>query len=162
MILIGLGANLSSPAGPPLATLRAALAALGRNGAEPVPVSRFYQTPAWPDPSDPPFVNAVAQVRTELSPAALLARLQEIERFFGRIEAARNAPRPLDLDILDYDSRVEAGPPELPHPRIEARAFVLVPLAEIAPQWRHPVSGRPIMELIAALSPTEAAPKPVS
>lgn len=162
MILIGLGANLSSPAGPPLATLRAALAALGRNGAEPVSVSRFYRTPAWPDPSDPPFVNAAARVRTELSPAALLARLQEIERFFGRIEAARNAPRPLDLDILDYDGRIEAGPPELPHPRIETRAFVLVPLAEIAPQWRHPVSGRFVEDLIAALPAGEAEPKAVT
>jgi 2-amino-4-hydroxy-6-hydroxymethyldihydropteridine diphosphokinase len=152
MILIGLGANLPSPAGPPLATLKAALDALARNGAEPVSISRFYQTQAWPDPADPPFVNAVAQVKTELSPASLLARLQEIERSFGRIEGPRNAPRSLDLDILDYDGRIEAGPPRLPHPRMERRAFVLVPLADLAPDWRHPVSGHSVKDLIGELA----------
>jgi len=162
MILIGLGANLPSPAGPPLATLRAALAALTRNGAEPVSVSRFYQTPAWPDPADPPFVNAVAAVRTELSPAGLLLLLQEIERSFGRANGPRNAPRPLDLDILDYDGRVEAGPPNLPHPRLDSRAFVLVPLAEVAPAWRHPVSGRFVEDLIVALPAGEAELKPLT
>jgi 2-amino-4-hydroxy-6-hydroxymethyldihydropteridine diphosphokinase len=152
MILIGLGANLPSPAGPPLATLKAALAALARNGAEAVSVSRFYQTQAWPDPDDPPFVNAVAQVETELSPASLLARLQEIERSMGRVAGPRNTPRPLDLDILDYDGRIEAGPPMLPHPRMERRAFVLVPLADLAPDWRHPASGRSVKDLIGALA----------
>lgn len=162
MILIGLGANLPSPAGPPLATLRAALAALTRNGAEAASVSRFYQTLAWPDPADPPFVNAVAAVRTELSPAGLLLLLQGIERSFGRANGPRNAPRPLDLDILDYDGRIEAGPPILPHPRMERRAFVLVPLAEVAPKWRHPVSGRFVEDLIAALPAGEAALKPLT
>lgn len=162
MILIGLGANLPSPAGPPLETLRAALAALGRNETEPLAVSRFYQTPAWPDPGDPPFVNAVAAVRTELSPPGLLLLLQGIERSFGRANGPRNAPRALDLDILDYDGRIEAGPPILPHPRIEARAFVLVPLAEVAPAWRHPVSGRFVEDLIAALPAGEAGLKAIT
>jgi 2-amino-4-hydroxy-6-hydroxymethyldihydropteridine diphosphokinase len=161
MVLIGLGANLPSPAGPPLETLRAALAALGRNEAELLAVSRFYESVAWPDPSDPAFVNAVARIATRLAPAVLLARLKEIEQHFGRVEAGRNAPRPLDLDILDYDGRVEAGPPALPHPRIEARAFVLVPLAEVAPNWRHPVSGRFVEDLIAALPAGEAELKAV-
>jgi 2-amino-4-hydroxy-6-hydroxymethyldihydropteridine diphosphokinase len=162
MILIGLGANLPSPAGPPLETLKAALSALARNGATPRAVSRFYESMAWPDPSDPSFVNAVARVETALAPAALLARLKEIERSFGRIEARANAPRPLDLDVLDYDARVEAGPPILPHPRMESRAFVLVPLRDVAPAWRHPVSGRSVAQLVAALPKGEVALKPIA
>lgn len=157
MILIALGSNLRSPAGPPLETLQAALAALRANGIEPVKVSRFYESEAWPDPADPPFVNAVAEVDTELSPAALLQRLHEIEKAFGRERNARNAPRTLDLDILDYHGRIEHGAPELPHPRMAERAFVLIPLAEISPAWRHPVSGCAIGALLAKLPPREKA-----
>ena len=151
MILIALGSNVPSAAGTPAETLRAALAALGAKGIEPVKVSQFYESEAWPVPSDPRFVNAVAQVETQLSAAALLERLQETERFFGRVRDIRNAPRTLDLDILDYHGRIEAGPPELPHPRMQSRGFVLVPLAEIAPEWRHPVSGLAAAELIGKL-----------
>lgn len=151
MILIALGANLPSVAGPPAETLRAALAAFQANGIKPVKVSEFHETKAWPDPSDPLFVNAVAQVETSLDPQALLARLHEIERQFGRERPARNAPRTLDLDIIDYDGRVEAGPPILPHPRMPDRAFVLTPLAEIAPEWRHPVLGMTAAEMLTRI-----------
>ncbi|HEY1273079.1 MAG TPA: 2-amino-4-hydroxy-6-hydroxymethyldihydropteridine diphosphokinase, partial [Terriglobales bacterium] len=84
MILIALGSNLGSAAGAPAQTIAAALAALRANEIEPVRVSRFYCSEAWPDPADPPFVNAVAQITTELSPAMLLGRLHSIERQFGR------------------------------------------------------------------------------
>lgn len=151
MILIALGANLPSSAGTPAETVQAALAALERNGVEPVKVSCLYKSEAWPNPADPPFVNAVAQVETRLSPEALLDRLHEIERSFGRARGLRNAPRTLDLDILDCDGRIQSGPPTLPHPRIESRAFVLVPLSEIAPWWRHPVSGETAADLIAGI-----------
>jgi 2-amino-4-hydroxy-6-hydroxymethyldihydropteridine diphosphokinase len=151
MILIAFGSNLSSPAGPPAQTVTAALAALKANGITPVKVSRLYKSEAWPDPADPPFVNAVARAATALSPAALLDRLHAVERSFGRTRGTRNAPRTLDLDILDYDGRIEGGPPVLPHPRIDSRAFVLAPLAEIAPEWRHPISGRTAGELLALL-----------
>jgi 2-amino-4-hydroxy-6-hydroxymethyldihydropteridine diphosphokinase len=151
MILIALGSNLSSPAGSPAETVAAALAALKANGVTPVKVSHLYESTAWPDPNDPPYINAVAQVTTELSPAALLDRLHAMERAFGRVRSVRNAPRTLDLDILDYDGRIEGGPPVLPHPRIDSRAFVLVPLAEIAPDWRHPISRHTAQELLAVL-----------
>ena len=114
-------------------------------------VSAFYETRAWPDPSDPPFVNAVAKVRTDLQPVALLALLHKVETRFGRTRSAPNAARTLDLDLLDYDGRVEEGPPVLPHPRIAERRFVLEPLAAIAPDWRHPVSGRAARELLQGL-----------
>jgi 2-amino-4-hydroxy-6-hydroxymethyldihydropteridine diphosphokinase len=162
MILIALGSSIPSRAGDPVRTLQAALANLRENGVTPVAVSRFYRTPAWPDPRDPEFVNAVSQVMTELSPANLMATLQDVETRFGRTRAARNAPRTLDLDILDYEGRVESGPPVLPHPRMESRAFVLVPLRDVAPDWRHPVSGLSVTELLKALPAAEReAIKPV-
>ncbi|MBV9570665.1 MAG: 2-amino-4-hydroxy-6-hydroxymethyldihydropteridine diphosphokinase [Alphaproteobacteria bacterium] len=151
MILIGLGANLPSPAGPPAATINAALSTLGKRGIEIAALSRLYGSLAWPNPADPPFVNAVAWIRTGLAPESLLVELHSIEQACGRLPGARNAPRPLDLDILDYDGRVEPGPPRLPHPRMQDRAFVLVPLAEIAPNWRHPLSDRSAAELVANL-----------
>jgi 2-amino-4-hydroxy-6-hydroxymethyldihydropteridine diphosphokinase len=161
MILIALGSNLGSAEGTPAQTIAAALAALRANEIEPVRVSRFYCSEAWPDPADPPFVNAVAQITTELSPAMLLGRLHSIERQFGRERANRNAPRTLDLDILDYDGRVEGGPPVLPHPRMETRAFVLIPMAEIAPDWRHPISGQSVAKLVVQLPAGTKRPEPL-
>ena len=151
MILIALGANLPSLYGEPLETLRAALESMPQRGLAVENVSRFYRSEAWPDPQDPSFMNAAARLRTELEPVALLGVLQDIERAFGRVRKTPNAPRTLDLDILDYEGRIEAGPPTLPHPRMAARAFVLVPLRDIAPHWLHPVSGQNIDELITAL-----------
>ncbi|MFO0986734.1 MAG: 2-amino-4-hydroxy-6-hydroxymethyldihydropteridine diphosphokinase [Alphaproteobacteria bacterium] len=156
-IYIALGANLPGPAGPPRATLEAALVRLAAAGIGIVRRSRWYRSPAWPDAADPEFVNAVAEVETALPPAALLALLHEIEAALGRSRAAANAPRALDLDLVDYHGAVEAGPPALPHPRLHRRAFVLLPLAEIAPSWRHPVSRRAIGDLVAALGPETAA-----
>lgn len=157
MILIGLGANLPSVAGTPEQTLRMSLVTLSGSGVNVKSVSRLYQTPAWPDPSDPPFVNAVARVETARDPAALMALLVSTEDAFGRVRGRRNSPRTLDLDLLDYEGRVEPGPPVLPHPRLRSRGFVLVPLADVAPAWRHPESGQRVDELIAALPAGERA-----
>lgn len=151
MILIALGSNLPSSAGTPLDTVKEALTALNTNGVRPVKVSKFYVTEAWPNPAEPAFVNAVAAVETTFSPVALLRVLHQIERAFGRERQARNAPRTLDLDLLDYEGRIEPGPPVLPHPAIQSRAFVLVPLREIVPEWRHPMTGKTPSEMIALL-----------
>ena len=127
-------------------------------------VSSLYETPAWPDPADPPFVNAVAAIETVLPPEALLTALHAIEAGFGRRRRQRNAPRTLDLDLLAYhDERRPQGDPAeaqsgpiLPHPGIATREFVLAPLAEIAPDWRHPVTGERASAMLAAL-PTRQA-----
>jgi 2-amino-4-hydroxy-6-hydroxymethyldihydropteridine diphosphokinase len=152
MIVIALGANLPSQAGAPRETLLAALKRLQQYSVHVVSVSPFFATKAWPDPGDPAFVNAVALINTELSPQELMTTLHKIETSFGRKRSAQNAPRTLDLDLIDYDGRIQDGPPVLPHPRMDSRAFVLVPLADIAPGWRHPVSGKTVEELIAALA----------
>lgn len=153
MIVIALGANLPSTVGAPRNTLAAALARLSAQGVRIAKVSSYYVTKAWPDPTDPAFVNAVARVETEHAPRELMKILHEVEEYFGRTRAKRNAPRTLDIDLIDYDGRVELGPPELPHPRVAERAFVLVPLEEIAPNWRHPATGKSIAELLSALAP---------
>ena len=151
MILIALGANLPSAAGPPAATLKDALVRLANRGVKIRALSSFYESPAWPDPADPVFVNAVALVETALQPVELLALLHGIETAHGRLRSTVNAPRSLDLDLLDYDGRLISDGVTLPHPRLAQRAFVLVPLAEIAPAWRHPVTGQSVGELLDGL-----------
>ena len=162
MILIGLGANLPSDAGPPADTLKRALGELERHDVEVRHVSRFYETPAWPDPADPAFVNAVAIVWTRLQPVELLMVLHGVETALGRLRSVANAPRTLDLDLLDYEGRVMTRREiVLPHPRMAARSFVLVPLRDVAPDWRHPVTGQGLAELLAAL-PDRNVPKSLS
>lgn len=159
-MLIGLGANLDHPRhGSPRQTLEAALQALAGPDLVLRGRSRWYRSAPVPASDQPWFVNGVAAFETALEPAALLARLHGVEAEFGRRRGLRNAARTLDLDLLDHGGRVSrpGALPELPHPRLAERAFVLLPLAELAPAWRHPASGRPITALLAALPPDPGA-----
>ena len=151
-ILIALGANMPSRAGPPAQTLRAALAALNASGVDVLKVSSFVETAAWPDPAEPPFTNAAASLQTSLQPVALLELLHAIETDFGRVRSRKNAPRTLDLDLLAYRGVIQDDDVlSLPHPRLAGRSFVLKPLMEIAPHWRHPVTGLTPAGMLAAL-----------
>jgi 2-amino-4-hydroxy-6-hydroxymethyldihydropteridine diphosphokinase len=129
--LLGLGANL----GDPVATLNEAKVRLGDIG-EVTAASSLYRTPPWGVLDQPPFVNAALALETALDPDALLAALKALERNLGREASVRWGPRAIDVDILDYDG-VRRDDPALtiPHPRLFERAFVLVPLAEIAPAF---------------------------
>ena len=136
---VALGANLGDPA----STVRAAFAALANLPASRVVhCSSLYRTAPVGITEQPEFVNAVAQLETDLAPEALLDALLEIEQRFGRIRAERNGPRTLDLDLLLYGDQFVSLPRlTLPHPRLHLRAFVLYPLAEIAPDLKIPGRG---------------------
>ena len=157
---IGLGANLEHPIhGPPRRALEAALEQLGRRGVAIHRVSPWYRTAPVPASNQPWYVNAVAEVATDLTADALLARLHEVEDAFGRVRTVPNAARLIDLDLVDFQGEIAAGGPGraiLPHPRMESRAFVLRPLADLAPDWRHPRTGVSIQALLAALPADQA------
>lgn len=155
MILIALGSNQSGPWGDPRHTVARALAALNQGGIRLRRASRPVVSAPFGRAGQPDFVNAVAEVETRLPPAALLARLHVIERQAGRRRTLRWGPRTLDLDLLDYHGRIAPAParPQLPHPGIAGRIFVLAPIAEIAPLWRHPESRQTAATLLRRLDP---------
>ena len=177
-LLVALGANMPSRIGQPVDTLAWALAAIGRMVGPVVAQSRFWRTPAHPPGAGPDFVNAAAHVRTALPVAEALARLHAIEAEAGRERRQRWSARPLDLDLLAAGARVlpdaatqtrwrdlpqEAQMHEaphtliLPHPRLQDRGFVLVPLAEVAAGWHHPLTGEGVEDMLARLPADEIA-----
>jgi 2-amino-4-hydroxy-6-hydroxymethyldihydropteridine diphosphokinase len=158
MILVAIGGNLPGPGGTtPLDTCRAAARALAEvAGARLEALSRWYETAPVPASDQPNYSNGVARLArapgAELSPESLLATLQTIEARFGRRRGEANAARTLDLDLIDMDGLVRARPdPILPHPRAHLRAFVLLPLLDVAPDWVHPAIGETGRALLRAI-----------
>ena len=148
-IFVGLGANLGDAA----ATLRDALVQLNALPQTALVAASALYRSAPVDADGPDFINAVAELRSALEPGELLAQLHAIERRFLRERPYRNAPRTLDLDLLIHGQRTCATPMlTLPHPRLHQRAFVLAPLAELAPDWRF-ADGRKAAEILAGLPP---------
>jgi 2-amino-4-hydroxy-6-hydroxymethyldihydropteridine diphosphokinase len=149
---ISLGGNIAFEGlmGGPL--FEAVLVVLAKGGFYTVRTSRVWTGPAWPDPSDPPYYNAVVEGSWRDGPQELLALLLETELSFGRQRSVRNAPRTLDLDLLDHEGGRGRFEPDLvvPHTRLSGRPFILGPLAEAAPDWRHPETGRSALELFEA------------
>jgi len=151
--LIALGSNLPFGALSGAALLDAAVAALEAEGLAVLSRSQVWTTPAWPPSDQPDYANAVVAADAgALTPDETLALLMATERRFGRERRELWAARTLDLDLLDLDGAVlDTETLTLPHPRLHERRFVLGPLAEAAPDWRHPVFGHSAMELLAAL-----------
>lgn len=147
IVCIALGSNI----GDRKDNLRVAIAAL-----EPrvhiLLKSAVYETPPWGYADQPAFLNMVVRAETDLSPLDLLTFLKDLESVLGRTPSFRNGPRVIDLDILFYDhTQIDTPPLVIPHPRLHERAFVLVPLADVAPDYVHPVLGLSVQEMLASL-----------
>lgn len=143
LAVIALGGNLPGAYPTMALTLAAAAARLPEAGFKVLRVSRWWRSAAWPNPEDPPFLNGIVLARTSQEPEEALKGLHRIEASFGRDRRAPNAPRTLDLDLIALGRTVMDGPPiVLPHPRAAERLFVMGPLAELAPDWIHPVTGQ--------------------
>lgn len=170
--IVALGGNLPSDFGGPESTIRAAYLRLGDEGLRIVKKSRLFETPCFPPGAGPDYVNAAALVESDLDAPALLERLHKVEAAFGREREQRWGMRTLDIDLigggdlvlperdtyaawrdLDLETQMKATPDQLilPHPRMHERAFVLVPVNDVAPEWKHPVLGQTVAEMLAVL-----------
>ena len=140
--MLAIGGNLAGGHASVADLLEAATSQLPHAGLHIQRRSDWWRSAAWPVPTAPDYLNGLAIVETGLGPAQVMAVLADIEREFGRERAERNAARTLDLDLIAHGRTVLAVPDLiLPHPRAAERLFVMGPLAQIAPAWRHPVSG---------------------
>lgn len=175
---VALGSNMSSDARSPAQTLKLALTELEKAGAVIRAKSRFFSTPAVPAGNGPDFVNGVVLLQTNWAPGETIAHLHEIEARLGRRRDKRWGARNVDLDLLAIDNVILPDVPTLrswmdlspdqqqqkapgqlilPHPRMHQRGFVLVPFADIAPDWKHPITRQTVAQMCAALPDADRA-----
>jgi len=160
-IVIALGSNLKGDWASPVSVLEAAQMRLPAVGLKILACSSYWRSKAWPDITQPDYINAVAFVETPLGATEALFALHSLEAEFGRTRTSANAPRVLDLDLIAYGRTVQTdAAPLLPHPRVAERRFVMGPLAEIAPAWRHPINGERA-DVLAARARVGADARPV-
>lgn len=176
--LVALGSNATEREHSNVQLLKQAVAEIKAEGLVTLRLSRLFSTPAFPAGAGPDFVNAALVVESPLPPEGVLTILHRVEARMGRVRRERWGQRVIDLDLLASGDRVlpdEAAlrdwmalplaeqmrrAPDrliLPHPRMHERGFVLVPLADVAPDWRHPLTGQSVREMLAALDPAEIA-----
>ncbi|MEO0665233.1 MAG: 2-amino-4-hydroxy-6-hydroxymethyldihydropteridine diphosphokinase [Pseudomonadota bacterium] len=176
--LLALGANLPSASGPPATTLRLALHYTEQYSCKIVKLARLFRSPAFPAGSGPDYINSAALIEGPADPEEMLALLHKVENDLGRERAGRWGARVIDLDLLATGDEVvpdaetygvwnalplavqQTQTPDeliLPHPRLHERAFVLVPLLDVAPDWRHPVLGQTVREMHDGLAAADRA-----
>jgi len=156
MVLLGLGSNLSSSYGDRFANIDLAISALNGYGIRVIKKSSYYETPSHPDKNNPKFINIVVEVETDLPPEDLASVLIYIEERLERSRGAKNDPRTCDIDIIDYKNQVlnfsyKDLDFSVPHKQLIYRNFVLFPLQEISPKWKHPKTKELISALIESL-----------
>ncbi|SPF78612.1 2-amino-4-hydroxy-6-hydroxymethyldihydropteridinepyrophosphokinase [Aliiroseovarius pelagivivens] len=174
--LVLLGSNVTYALEESSKLVRDALNCLSERGLRITSTSHYYSTACFPAGAGPDFINVAAQLMVDEPPESLLIKLHEVEDVFGRERPSRWAQRTLDIDLIAYDDLVmpdretfqhwmnlpleeqmKQAPDQLilPHPRVQDRAFALIPLSDVAPDWRHPVLGKSIKEMVEALSEDE-------
>ena len=157
MIILGIGYNLSSHFGNRFINVEMAISFLNVYGILVDKKSSFYETESYPDKNDPKFINIVLSIKTKLPPIDLMSVLLFVEEKLHRKRNKKNAPRTCDIDIIDYNSEIvdfvyKDIKLNIPHKKLEFRNFVLFPLREIFPEWKHPKTNENINSLIGKLS----------
>ena len=147
-IYLGIGSNLGSRK----ANIENAKFLLTENNIELITTSSYYETPSWPNPNNPKFLNIVIKIRSSLQPSELLILCKSIETNLGRQKSPKNSPRECDIDIIDFNGLIVNGKLCLPHKLMHKRSFVLLPLFEIEKEWFHPIMKVNIKKLILSLS----------
>ena len=147
-IFLGIGSNLGSR----VANIEKAKSLLIASRIDFVSISSYYETPSWPDPNNPKFLNIVLKIKSLLNPFELLRLCKSIEKKLGRKKSLKNSPRECDIDIIDFDGIILKDKLDLPHKMMHKRNFVLFPLFEIEKEWVHPIKKVNIKKLILSLT----------
>ncbi len=153
MIYINIGSNLDSLKGNKFYNLNKAIELIVLEKIKVIKSSSIYETPSYPNQKNPKFINVCLEIKTNIKPEILLKKFKTIEKKLQRIKGIKNQPRTCDIDIIDYENKIiNTNDIIIPHPRAHLRNFVLYPLNEISPKWKHPITNKKIGFLIKELN----------